>query len=328
MDTKPAIYRRYSEIKGSDISWLWYPMIPRNKITLIQGDPGEGKSLMVLNLIASLSRGRALPGCTAADSPINIVYQCSEDGIEDTIKPRLTSADADCSRVAFVIEENDALSMNDERLRSTIADFNATLVVIDPVQSYMGDSDMSKAGGVRRMTMILDRWAREYNCSFILMGHLTKNESSKNLYRGMGSIDFVASARSILQIDHLADNPEVRRLSQIKTNLSRKSEPLFYTIKEKGTVEWLDSSLYESEPIYQDAVSECKKQTKLETTADILRFLLSSGPSPASDVIDFFKVRGIGQRTVETAKKDAGIGSFRKDGQWFWRLQEMAGGYR
>ena len=325
LPTRPSIYRRYSEVRTSEIEWLWYPLIPKGKITLIQGDPGEGKSLMVLDLIATLSTGRPLPGRQYADSPMNIIYQCSEDGIEDTIKPRLITAEADCTRIAFVIEENDILTMTDDRLRTTIAEFNASLVVIDPIQSYMGDSDMSRAGVVRKITARLEQWAAMYGCSFVLMGHLTKNESSKTLYRGIGSIDFMASARSVIQVDHLAENQEIRRLKQIKTNLTRKSGELFYTITDEGKIEWLDSSLYAGSPVLQDEPSVERRPTKQETTVDFLRFMLTCGPTPASDLIDFFRVRGISQRTVETAKKDAGIRSYRKDGQWFWELPGNTG---
>ena len=95
----------YSEVQSTDVRWLWYPFIAIGKITLLQGDPGDGKSTMMMNLIAELSTGGKTPDGCKIGVPQKVIYQCSEDGVSDTIKPRLERCGADCRKIAFINEE-------------------------------------------------------------------------------------------------------------------------------------------------------------------------------------------------------------------------------
>ena len=95
----------YSEVQSTDVRWLWYPFIAIGKITLLQGDPGDGKSTMMMNLIAELSTGGKTPDGCKIGAPQKVIYQCSEDGVSDTIKPRLERCGADCKKIAFINEE-------------------------------------------------------------------------------------------------------------------------------------------------------------------------------------------------------------------------------
>ena len=104
------------EIQAEEVKWLWYPYLPRGKLTIVQGDPGEGKTTFVLAVIAALTCGEALPETEQALEPINVIYQTAEDGLADTIKPRLEAAGADCSRVLVIDESQQELTLSDERL--------------------------------------------------------------------------------------------------------------------------------------------------------------------------------------------------------------------
>lgn len=106
----------FADIQAEEVKWLWYPYIPYGKITILQGDPGCGKTMAVLSLAALLSKGESLPFEEAVREPINILYQTSEDGIADTIKPRLESAGANCTRIKIINEEKRALTFDDPRL--------------------------------------------------------------------------------------------------------------------------------------------------------------------------------------------------------------------
>lgn len=113
------------EIQAEKVEWLLYPFIPYGKVTIIQGDPGEGKTTMVLQLIARLTRGEAIfpeeeteNQAESERTPITVLYQTAEDGLGDTIKPRLTAAGADCSKVIVIDDREKALTMMDERLGS------------------------------------------------------------------------------------------------------------------------------------------------------------------------------------------------------------------
>ena len=111
----------YSEVQSTDVRWLWYPFIAIGKITLLQGDPGDGKSSMMMNLIAELSTGGKTPDGCKIGAPQKVIYQCSEDGVSDTIKPRLERCGADCGKIAFINEEvYNGLTLDDERILSGI----------------------------------------------------------------------------------------------------------------------------------------------------------------------------------------------------------------
>ena len=178
----------YSNIPETEVDWLWYPYIPFGKLTVLNGDPGNGKSTLMMNIIAAASSGGFVPDGRKMKKPIHVIYQCSEDSAGDTIKPRLIAAGADCSNVGFIDEELTTLSLNDEVIRRAIADFNAKLLVIDPVQAYLGEADISNVGGMRRILHQLSLWAARYDCAVVLIGHLNKRQSSKDIYRSLGTV--------------------------------------------------------------------------------------------------------------------------------------------
>ena len=210
----------YSNVTETNVDWLWYPYIPFGKITLLQGDPGCGKSTLMMNIISSISSGSFFPDGRKIKKPMHVIYQCSEDGAGDTIKPRLNAAGADCRNVAFLDEEMDWLTLGDEKIRRAIADFNAKLLVIDPVQAYLGDADISNATGMRKMLRQLAIWASLYDCAIVLIGHLNKKESSKDLYRSLGSIDLIAAARSVLQIS-TSEEDGIMVMHHVKSSLAQ-----------------------------------------------------------------------------------------------------------
>ena len=151
-----------SEINAEEVQWLWYPYIPLGKLTIIQGDPGEGKTSFILAVIAALTRGEPLPECERAAEPMNVIYQTAEDGLADTIKPRLESAGADCTRVLVIDEGKRELTLCDARLEEAIRRTAAKLIVLDPLQAYLGsDVDMHRANEVRpalkRLSLMAER---------------------------------------------------------------------------------------------------------------------------------------------------------------------------
>ena len=192
---------RMSEVQSQEIEWLWYPFIPYGKLTIIQGDPGDGKTTMVLNLAAKLSKGEALDENMKVTEPVNVIYQTAEDGLADTVKPRLELAGADCERIIVIDESDKSLSMVDERLEQAIVRTGARLLILDPIQAYLGGGmDMNRANEARDMTKKLGALAEKTKCAIILIGHMNKASGNKAAYRGMGSIDFFAVARSVLLV--------------------------------------------------------------------------------------------------------------------------------
>ena len=212
---------RMSEVQSQEIEWLWYPFIPYGKLTIIQGDPGDGKTTMVLNLAAKLSKGEALDENMKVTEPVNVIYQTAEDGLADTVKPRLELAGADCERIIVIDESDKSLSMVDERLEEAIVRTGARLLILDPIQAYLGGGmDMNRANEARDMTKKLGALAEKTKCAIILIGHMNKASGNKAAYRGMGSIDFFAVARSVLLVGRVEGEPNTRAVVQIKNNLA------------------------------------------------------------------------------------------------------------
>ena len=219
------------DVEATKVKWLWYPYIPYGKITIIQGDPGEGKTTLVLNLAAKLTRGEKtrgekLPESVKAAEPINVLYQSAEDGLADTIKPRLIAANADTSRVMVIDETDIELSMTDHHLEAAIQQTGAKLVILDPLQAYLGAKvDMHRANEVRPVFKHLAAVAEKYECAIVLIAHLNKTAGMKAAYRMLGSVDITAAARSILIVGRVKNNPTVRVMVHSKSSLAPEGEP-------------------------------------------------------------------------------------------------------
>ena len=314
MEQKSSILTLYSKIKSEEIKWIWYPYIPVGKITLLQGDPGDGKSSFMMHVIAEISKGGTLPDGTEIGYPRRVIYQCSEDGAKDTIKPRLEACGADCNNIAFLDEEiHSGLTLDDERIRKAIIEFRPWMVVIDPLQSYIeSNSDLMMAAKARRLMKSLGLWASTYDCAIVLLGHLNKSEGSKGLYRGLGSIDVVAAARSILQIERQND---IRCISQIKNNLAPRGKSIRFRIDKNEGFKWLESDDNEEMESEGDAIHSVNKH---ELAAYLLKAILASGDVAATDVKELIKPYEIGDKTLHEVKTTIGIKSVRRKGRWFW----------
>ncbi len=221
---------KMSEVQSQEIEWLWYPFIPYGKLTIVQGDPGDGKTTFILNIAAKLSKGEGMDNDMKLTEPMNIIYQTAEDGLADTVKPRLESAGADCERIVVIDESDKSLSMADERLEEAIIQTGARMLILDPIQAYLGGGmDMNRANEARDMTKRLGALAEKYKCAIILIGHMNKASGNKAAYRGMGSIDFFAVARSVLLVGRVEGEPNIRAveclvvLPQKQINWSRQS---------------------------------------------------------------------------------------------------------
>ena len=164
-----------SEIKTEEVKWLWYPYIPFGKVTIVQGDPGEGKTTFVLSVIAALTHGETLPECETGLPPMNVIYQTAEDGLADTIKPRLEAVGADCSRVQTIDDSQSMLTLTDQRLEEAIHSTDAGLLVLDPLQAYLGSGvDMHRANEIRPIMKKLSAVAERTGCAVVLIGHMNK----------------------------------------------------------------------------------------------------------------------------------------------------------
>ena len=326
MPDKPGLLSLYSDVQTKPVSWLWFPYIAYGKLTVLQGDPGDGKSSMMLHLIAEISRGGAMPDGTALGRPQRVIYQCSEDGVGDTIKPRLVKMGANCKNVAYINEDaGGGLTLDDERIRDAILAFEPRLLVIDPVQAYItSDSDLQIAGRARKLMRRLGMWAEAYDCAIVLIGHMNKRESAKGLYRGLGSIDIVAAARSVLQVERDPLDPDVRIVSQIKNSLEASGANIRFEIRPVTGFRWLacgeepDSQLMDE----TGASGNGGYGTKQEEAAHIMTNVLKERDVTATEMIAMLAQYEIAEKTVRVVKKRLGIQAYRKDNQWYWTLKK------
>ena len=233
--------RYYDSISATKVSWLWYPYIPYSKITIVQGDPGEGKTTLMLQIAALLTVGKSVPDGEVGTEPVNVIFQGAEDGLADTIKPRLEHAGADCSRVAFIdTRGNRRLSLADDRFEQAIRETGAKLLIIDPLQAFLSnDADISKLGGIREAFVKLTMVAEETGCAVVMIGHMNKGSGGKSIYRGLGSIDVAAAARSILLVGRDQDEPTTRIIVPIKSSLAPEGDAYSFELDPEEGFRWL-----------------------------------------------------------------------------------------
>lgn len=308
----------YSQVRARRVEWLWYPYIPYGKLTVIQGDPGEGKSTLILNIAALLSTGKPMPDGSSVEKPQTIIYQCAEDSVEDTIKPRLVMAGADCDKVAFIVEDEDSLTLTDERIENAIKNTGARLFILDPIQAFIPpDSDMLSATKMRSTMRKLAGVAEKYQCAIVLIGHMNKAGAGKNMYRGLGSIDIAAIARSILMVARDEANPQIRYVFPVKSSLAPEGSAIGFRIGIDSKIEWLGKVDINTKQLEEDSGI---KLSKSELAKRYILELLGEGDMLGKDVYAKIAELGIKSRTVETAKKELGIVTYRKGNAWYWKL--------
>lgn len=268
--------RKMTEIKETVVEWLWYPFIPFGKVTLIQGDPGQGKTWLAMHLAAACTNRKELPNELPMDS-FNVFYQTAEDGIGDTIKPRLMKCGADMERVRVIVEDDAMLSLTDPRLELAIKQNNVKLLIMDPIQAYLGpDVDMNRANEIRPLFRYLGGVAERTGAAIVLIGHLNKNAGTHANYRGLGSVDISAAVRSILLVGKVEKETErdVRVVIQTKSSLAPKPTPVAFTL-ENSKLEWIGEYEITEQELMSGKAGK-QKETKLEQAMKLIRQILTT----------------------------------------------------
>lgn len=316
------------DVVSKEVEWLWYPYIPYGKITIIEGDPREGKTTLVLKLAAALSMGLPLPCDDDKEyEPIHIIYQTAEDGIEDTIKPRLEKAGADCSMIRVIDETDKELSMTDDRLEQAIIETKARLIILDPIQAYIGATvDMHRANEIRPVLKHLGIIAEKHNCAIILIGHMNKASGSKSTYRGLGSIDIQATARSVLLVARLRDKPNIRIMAHDKSSLAPTGDAIGFEMTEDNGMVCIGPYDITIDELLSGNEGRGKK--KLDIAENFIKeYFGSNKVIPSNEIMMEAAKRSIKRNTLLSAKKKLGITSDKEKAEdgtiyWTWVMPE------
>jgi len=331
-----------SGVEPEEVEWLWPSWLALGKLALIDGDPGLGKSAATLDLAARVSVGEVFPDgaeCEAA----GVVLLSAEDGLRDTIRPRLDAAGADVTRIlalATVPDENGhdrLLSIPEDipLIEKGIERVGARLVVVDPLMAFLsGETNSHRDQDVRRALAPLAGLAERTGACVLVVRHLNKAPGNNPLYRGGGSIGIIGAARMAFVVGKDPQDDNRRVLATTKNNLARPPRSLMFTLEEAESgavrVNWLG----ESEVSAKDLLATPQDQEHADARSEAVEFLndvLADGPMPASDIIRDAEDAGIAEKTLRRAKKHLGVMAYREGeagkrgaGRWLWKLPVAA----
>ena len=315
---------RMDEVEATEIDWLWYPYIPFGKITVIQGDPGDGKTTTVLAIAAAVTTGSALPESKAAAEPMSVIFQTAEDGLEDTVKPRLIQSGADCGRVIVIDESEKELSLSDFRIEQAIDQTAAKLFILDPLQAYLGaDVDMLRANEIRPILKRISAIAEKTGCAIVVIGHFNKG-ASKSQYRGLGSIDIQAAARSVLTVGRIKGKPYTRAIVQGKNNLAPEGQAIGFELDPAAGFRWIGTLPITIDELLSGVMPG--KDSTYDRAVDFLKDELAGCEKTASYLYGKAAEEAISERTLRSAKQALGIKAVKRDKRWYWASLPLAEG--
>ena len=318
---KKKDYFAYAEIDKKNINWIWYPYLARGMVSILQGDPKTGKSFMLIDIMSRITNGGYKPLSDEKFDEGTVIYQNSDDPIEYSLIERFEKQGGDLNKVFCVDESERKLYFKDlSRLENLIKEKKPLLVVIDPVQAYMGNSDINSMGQVRESLMPLKKLAEVYNCSIVLVQHLKKGNEAKAIYKGAGSIDFVGFARSMLMVIKDEDNTNERLLVHTCSNISKEGDCLSYMINDNH-LEWIKNN----GEVNADNLVANDNNLFNNAKNFILGCLASCESIVSNELSSLCSVGNFSERTFNGArsllKKTNLIDCYRKDNKVYWCLK-------
>lgn len=317
---------RLSEIRPRPVDWLWRGRLARGALTVIEGDPGLGKSTLTLDLVARVTAGLPMPGDQGGRSPEGAVIVGTEDSLESVVLPRLCAAGGDPARViALGFDEQLTLPQDLDQIEDAVSNCKAGLLVIDPLLAFLPPStDSYKDQHVRRALAPMAALTVRHGVSALLVRHLTKDRDCQNAkYRGGGSIGIAAAARTVLLAAEAPRDPERRVLVTVKNNLGPQAAGMCFRMGGDdiaARVEWLGETDLTADGVLG---AHAERSSALSEAIRFLETELGSGPMPAREVLKRAREAGVSGRTLDRAKVGRVVSqktSF--DGAWMWHLSD------
>jgi len=317
---------RLSSVPAERISWCWPHRIAFGKLALLDGDPGLGKSTLIADLAARVTTGRPFPGGETTREPANALLVLMEDGLSDTVRPRLEALGADLDRVHCLGPETPVTLPEDmEQLAEIMEREHVKLLVLDPLRNVLS-CNMGNDHDVREALGPLTALASKTGAAIVVVRHLTKGGSRVALYRGGGSIAVIGAARTALLLGKDPDDPQGRVLAVTKSNLGPIPPSLkLKVISAEGDVarlEYVGESAYSADNVLTAAVDSVKRSAFDEATA-FLREFLANGPAHVNLIKKAATEAGHAWATVKAAKMRLGVESNKRkaaNGAWVWEL--------
>ncbi len=323
-----------ADVRPEKIAWLWPGRLPRGKFVVLIGDPGVGKSTICVDIMARVTRGGDWPDGGQA-SQGTAVLLTAEDGLADTVRPRMDAAGGDPSRVCVLRSMKDQGGRRMFSIGSDLADLerlvhehHASLVVVDPVSAYLGKVDSFRDSDIRMLLAPLAEMAERTGTTVVGVMHLNKKEQKQIINRAQGSIAFVASARAVFGVVKDKDVPGRVLFLSIKMNVGKEPSGLSYRFQEaeNGTVRLA----WDPAPVHVTAddafaVPPPEDKSERDRAEEFLRELLADGRVPSKVVVAVAEKAGIAQRTLWRAKDRIGVkasraGGVASGGEWGWTL--------
>jgi DNA repair protein RadA/Sms len=320
--TAKRIFRTLSSIEPQAIKWLWEPLIPYNKITILEGDPGLGKSYLCMHLAAIVTTGGRLPDGARVKQG-RVLYITSEDDAADTVRPRMETMGADLSKVRVLVDYFDLSEEGHRTIRAEMEKFKPDLVVIDTLYSFLSDKvDLGKPTSIRAELHKLDRLFKEFGSAVILVRHWTKGGKGKAIYRGVGSIDVIGVVRTGLAVARHPEHENLRVLAQVKNNIGRRGQSLVYELVEQDVglplVEWRGTTHYTADDLEQQGGGD---ESEEERAIAFLKKALAEDPLPATELFAAAGRADLSRVTINRVKRKAGAESVKVGKGWIWRLR-------
>lgn len=321
-DEEDSVLMSMAEVEKETVEWLWYPYIPYGKITIIQGNPGDGKTNLALKIAACVSSGTPLPGLPKLEQQ-KVIYLSAEDGVRDTLKPRLEELGADTKNILFFKEEDKPTSLSQRMIEIALDMSGAKVLIIDPIQAFMGSrTDMNKANEVRETLRPVGELAEKYKCSIILIGHLNKAQGLNSIYRGIGSMDFTAISRSILLVGRHKDDSGLRVFVHNKSSLGPQGPSQAFRLDGANGFEWVDGydDVTPDDILYASRNQKARTETKLDMAITFLKsYFTDHTEVEAQKIEEMARAKNICKRTLNEAKKYIPeITSKKKGSEWYW----------
>lgn len=324
-----------ADVEARPVEWLWEPFIPARMLSMLSGDPGAGKSYIALAVAAELSRGRLCDARIVV--PADTLYLSCENPAAECLRPRFDLLGGDPARFHLLRgtrltvdgeEQLGAVSLADiGTLDAAIVETRARLVVVDPIQSYLGANvDLHRSNETRPVMDGLAKLAEHHGCAILLLRHLSKMSGGKAIHRGLGSIDLTGAVRSEMLAGSLPDDPDARALVHIKSNVGRLGLALGFAIDGQGRFTWTGESRITAADLL--AAPAGPGDHKLAEACQWLTELLRPGERTANDVRELAEAADISRATLRRAQQALRIRPHKTGmkGPWLWVLPKDAHG--